>query len=721
MKSPLRPAPKKISPARRPAPATRPAANVPQEVTFTALGRYPDPFNQVVLDVVFTDPAGQTFRVPAFWAGGHTWKVRYASPLTGRHTYRTECTPASDAGLHDRRGTLTIAPYAGKNPLYLHGPVRVAPDRRHFEHGDGTPFFWLGDTWWMGLCKRVDWPRGFKHLTADRKKKGYNVVQIIAGLYPDMHAFDPRGANEAGFPWEEGYAHIRPEYFDAVDRKLGHLVAEGITPCLVGAWGYFIAWMTEDQLKAHWRYLIARYGAWPIVWCVAGEANLPWYLAKNFPEDDRGMVKGWTRLMRYVRATDPFHRPVTIHPTAINRFTARNATEDESLLDFDLLQVAHAQNESVSLAITAVRETYAAAPRMPVINGEPCYEMLLGTITSPWPRRAFWSCVLNGAMGHTYGGNGIWQCNTAVWPHGASPHGGNYGDTPWAVAMHYPGSAECAHGKRLLTRFAWEKFEPHPEWAAYTGDVSVSLAGAQRIWTSRENPPRDAASLRRYFRREFTLPAGRRVARARLRFCGTAHTEAQLNGAPAGTGFEWRTGSQFNDRAHLLRPGRNVLTVWCEHRPPSGDTPGLLACLEICFADGRTQRILTDATWQAWPSKLGGWDTPGYEAAGWPAAVVVGQLDEAPWGPTVPPDPSLHGPQTAGIPGQVRVTYVPYHEPIVVRELAPKSGHRATIFDPVTGRSGRPSQVRVNAEGRLTCPPPAGHGHDWVLVLEAND
>jgi len=58
----------------------------------------------------------------------------------------------------------------------------VAKDKRHFEHLDGTPFFWLGDTWWMGLCKRLSWD-GFQELTANRKAKGFNVVQIVCGPY----------------------------------------------------------------------------------------------------------------------------------------------------------------------------------------------------------------------------------------------------------------------------------------------------------------------------------------------------------------------------------------------------------------------------------------------------------------------------------------------------------------------------------------------------------
>ncbi len=716
-----RPAPRKKAPLRSRSATSSIQANVPAEFSFTARGAYVDPFNQVVLDALFTDPAGTVRRVPAFWAGGKIWKVRYASPLTGAHTFRTECSAPTDTGLHGVTGRVTVTPYKGKNPLYAHGPVQVAPDKRHFQHADGTPFFWLGDTWWMGLCHRLQWPQGFKQLTANRVEKGFNVIQIIAGLYPDMYATDPRGANEAGHPWEENYAHMRPAYFDKADERLAYLVAQGITPCIVGLWGYFLSWMTEPQIKAHWRYLVGRYAAWPVLWCTAGEANLPWYLAKNFPEDDRTTVPPWTRVMRYLREIDPFHRPVTIHPTAIKRYTSRNCTEDESLLDFDMLQCCHGQNEAIEIMTKAVRETYAAEPRMPVLNGEPCYENLGGTILSPWPRRAFWSCVLNGAMGHTYGGNGIWQCNQPGIPHGASPHGGNYGNTPWQEAMHYVGSAECAHGKKLLTRYDWSKFEPHPGWAAYQGNVWLPLDGAQWLWTSPLSTApaaKDAPPERRFFRHTFTLPAGKKITRARLRFVSTAHTEAQINGRHAATGWDSSTSPQFNDCAHLLKPGRNVLTVWSEHRPANNRPAGILVCLEVVSASGRVQRIVSDGTWKAWTSRIGGWDAADFDDSAWPTASVLGQPGDQPWGPVRDGDADFHGPQSAGISGKIRVTYVPYAEPIVQNDLGAGTTWRATHFDPVTGRDKKLARVTAGADGTAHIAAPAGNTHDWVLVLE---
>jgi hypothetical protein len=441
-------------------------ANVPVEIEMIASRAYAD---DTTLDLIFTDPAGTVRKVPAFWGGGKTWKVRYASPLTGTHRWRSECGGGSDTGLNGVEGLVSVTNYTGDNPLFKRGPVRVTSGRRHLEYADGTPFFWLGDTWWMGLSHRLQFPKEFQQLAGDRVQKGFNVIQLVAGLYPDMHPFDPRGANEAGFPWEKDYARIRPEYFDAVDLRLRYLIEQGFTPCLVGAWGYFLPWMGVEKMNAHWRNLIARYAAWPVIWCAAGEANLPWYLTENFPFDDRTQVTGWTEVLRFIRATDPFHRPLTIHPTAINRYTARHVTEDQALLDFDFLQTPHGGRDAVPVTVRAARDSYAAKPTLTVINGEAAYEMLFDSLETAWTRAMFWLCLVNGAKGHTYGANGIWQLNRPNDPHGASPHGqGNgYGVITWEEAMRLPGSQHVAWGKKLFESLPWTELVPMPEVAIW--------------------------------------------------------------------------------------------------------------------------------------------------------------------------------------------------------------------------------------------------------------
>jgi hypothetical protein len=101
---------------------------------------------------------------------------------------------------------------------------------------------------------------------------------------------------------------------------------------------------------------------------------------------------------------------------------------------------------------------------MPVINGEVCYEGIQEASRQEIQRFMFWSCVLGGAAGHTYGANGIWQVNTPEQPFGASPHGRSWGDTPWQTASRLPGSGQLGLAKALLEKYQWWKMEPHPEW-----------------------------------------------------------------------------------------------------------------------------------------------------------------------------------------------------------------------------------------------------------------
>jgi hypothetical protein len=429
------------------------------EWSYSSEKAYADPFNDVELDVVLTDPQGHEQTVPAFWAGEQTWRIRYSPTSAGHYTYRTV---ASDSGdLHGHRGVLEVSAYQGENALRKHGPIRVAADQRHFEHEDGTPFFWLGDTWWMGLCSRLRWPEDFQELAVDRVKKGFTVIQIIAGLYPDMPPFDPRGANEAGFPWEAGYTRINPGYFDAADLRIRHLVESGLTPCIVACWGYFLPIMGVPKLKKHWRYLIARWGAYPVVWCLAGEGAMPFYLSKTKKEDAAAQKAGWTEIGKYVRSIDPYHHAVTIHPTD----NARNQVEDQSVIDFDMLQTGHSDRKSIPNTENEITGSLLKTPRMPVLAGEVCYEGILEASRQEIQRFMFWTCILNGAGGHTYGANGIWQVNTREHAYGPSPHGGNWGNVPWEVAAELPGSQHIGLGKGLLMRYAWWRFESHPEWA----------------------------------------------------------------------------------------------------------------------------------------------------------------------------------------------------------------------------------------------------------------
>ena len=422
--------------------------------------QYHDPFNEIELDVEVRGPSGKVWRVPAYWAGGDDWRVRFAAPEAGSYTFQTVCSDSSNPDLHGQAGQLVAAPYQGQNPLLKHGPLQVSATRRALEHADGKPFFWLGDTWWMGLCSRMKWPEGFQTLTADRAAKGFSVIQIVAGLYPDMPGFDPRGVNEAGFPWEAEYARINPAYFDQADQRIQWLVSSGLVPCIVACWGYYLPLLGEKKMKQHWRNLVARWGAYPVVWCLAGEAAMPYYLSKGQDQDRALQIEGWTELGRYLRQIDPYRRPVTIHPTQVGR----DQVTDDTVLDINMLQTGHGNHWSLSNTVAAINREVRREPAMPALVGEVSYEGFLHYTGEEVQRLTFWSSVLSGAMGHTYGANGIWQVNTREKPYGPSPHGGTWGNMAWEDAYQLPGSKQLGLAKKLLERYAWQTFQPHPDW-----------------------------------------------------------------------------------------------------------------------------------------------------------------------------------------------------------------------------------------------------------------
>jgi hypothetical protein len=447
------------------------------ETSYESAKAYSNAFTEVEVDVVFQQGKKQ-WKVPAFWAGGKQWTVRFAPPAQGKYTYRVECTDKDNPGLNGNERTLSVAAYTGDNPLLKHGFVQVRPGKTYFEHADGTPFLWLGDTWWKCLCKRMTW-EGFQELTADRKAKGFNVVQIVCGPYPDEDFFAPSLENEGGQPYlAQDMSVVNPKYFDYADRRLKHLADAGMVPAIVGAWGRgdcnSMKKFGTANIKRHWRYLIARYGAYPVIWILAGE----------IPEETKAGHGPWAEVATYLRSIDPYHHPLTCH-TGHGR---RLAEGDIPVIDFDMVGGNHDERVAVEpKTVAIVSSAYATKPPMPVLVGETCYEGHMQQGFGDVQRRIFWQSLLSGAAGHTYGAAGIWHAgvdgdhgNWGAW--GRQP----YDWTTWKEGMNYPGSAQLGIAKKLLEKYPWQKFEPHPEWAP--GCYAAGIPGEVRfIYLPRRN------------------------------------------------------------------------------------------------------------------------------------------------------------------------------------------------------------------------------------------
>jgi hypothetical protein len=246
------------------------------------------------------------------------------------------------------------------------------------------------------------------------------------------------------------------------DLRINHLVESGLLPCLVGCWGYFLPLMGVSRMKQHWRYLIARWGAYPAIWCLAGEGTMPYYLSKD-PDSEAAMQKrGWTEVARYVRTIDPYQHLLTIHPRGGG--CAHKELGDPALVDIDMLQTGSNGFDAIPGTVATMAEAMAYQPERPVINGEVCYEGQFEGNREEIQWFMFWSSMLSGAAGHTYGAMGIWQFNTREQPFGPSPWGAAWGNHPWQDAYQWPGSRQLGLAKQLLCRYEWWRFEPHQEW-----------------------------------------------------------------------------------------------------------------------------------------------------------------------------------------------------------------------------------------------------------------
>jgi hypothetical protein len=458
---------------------------------------YADPFNDVDVDVVF-QLKGQTWRVPTFWRGANRWTVRFAASTPGDYTYRLESSDKANPDLNGHAGKVTIPAYGGSNSFLKRGPIRVSANKRYFEQADGTPFYWLGDLWYAGFSDRISW-EGFQRLTVDRKAKGFTVVELAAMTCSneEQAPIDAGFSNEGGAVWDSKFERINPKYFDYADRRVQYLIDNEMAPAIIGAWRQVMMQMGVAKMKKHWRYIIARYGAYPVFWITGGEVYDP-PASQRHPGLPYGATihdlssPGWTEVARYIREVDPYHHPLSVHEIDP---PFDSALQDESLTDFDLFQAGHRGWPSIATEVALLNKHYARKTvTKPLVVGEIGFEKFGGSNFEDYQRAAFWLAMLNGAAGFSYGtvstvaGYSVDKLLPRV----------KYSQYTWEESMHFPGSTQVGLGAKLLRQHSWWKMAPHPEWVTPRGttllepnqtvsgfDIDLIAALAQ------SNPPPD--------------------------------------------------------------------------------------------------------------------------------------------------------------------------------------------------------------------------------------
>src|SRR5436190_4483618 len=107
--------------------------------------------------------------------------------------------------------------------------------------------------------------------------------------------------------------------------------------------------------------------------------------------------------------------------------------------------------------------------------------------------------------------------------------------------------------------------------------------------------------------------------------------------------------------------------------------------MELQFPGGHLMEVGTDGSWRCAKQEVEAWAGVCAEDSSWTNARVVGCHGDSPWKQLdSSSNEDVHGPQSTGIPGVVRMIYVPLADAVVVRELGAQAAYSGVCFDPVS-------------------------------------
>jgi len=285
----------------------------------------------------------------------------------------SDCTTVTlnNVGLHEQVGSFACSSLINITTFDQHGPLHVSANRRFLEHTDGTPFFWMADTAWNGPMNAT--PKDWRFYLKTRKQQKFNAVQWIAAQW-------------LGSPWGDlnrrqaysGYDRIKldPIFFKRLDSFVEMTSRAGMLSVPVMMWAIdhsiYRSYnpglvLPEDQAIRLGRYMVARWGAYPVVWILNGDGDYRGALAERWVRIGRGVFGG--------RA----HAPVSLHPGG--RIWVQDEFKDEEWLDIIGYQSGHSgDDETVSWLVAGPpSQGWKKIPPRPQINLEPPYEANLGS------------------------------------------------------------------------------------------------------------------------------------------------------------------------------------------------------------------------------------------------------------------------------------------------------------------------------------------------------
>ncbi|MCX6930167.1 MAG: DUF4038 domain-containing protein [Verrucomicrobia bacterium] len=428
------------------------------EQSFTSGVRYSNPIQDASLRVIFTSPLGETSEADGFWDGGSTWRVRFSPDQPGRWKYRTICSDSANSGLNKQSGEFVCMAATGLTRFEKHGRLRVALDRRHLEHMDGTPFFWLADTIWNGA--RVSEMKDWQFYAGIRAAHRFTVVQWAAA--PGGDVAEDFAYN--GFP--ERIA-INPEFFKRLDAKLEVPTQAGMLNAIVPfremqAEANALVALPDGQMELLVRYMVARWGADPVAWLLAFEGD-----------NSAKKVARWKRIGQAVFSARS-HAPVVLFPGetpwVLDEF------RDQKWVDvFGYQSVTGATDDPLKRSLSGpFTEEWKKEPARPLISFVPYENGIIPQSKKRFSsddvrRSVYWSLLQTPPAGISYGGEGVVNWDTSAGKKDAQSKANAL--EMWRKALFMPAAKQMAHLAKLMNSIDFWKLRPQSKvLASQLGD-----------------------------------------------------------------------------------------------------------------------------------------------------------------------------------------------------------------------------------------------------------
>jgi HEAT repeat protein len=174
----------------------------------------------------------------------------------------------------------------------------------------------------------------------------------------------------------------------------------------------------------------------------------------------------------------------------------------------------------------------------------------------------------------------------------------------------------------------------------------AGFEGAKWIWvrSGLDTQQRSFPGGTCYFRAAVTLPEDSLIESAELIITADNLYTFYVNGTPAGEGHAnpnfWNRPKRF-DVAGLLGPARNLIAIEAVNTVPG--PAGLLAKLVVQMVDGRRFVLASDTSWRVSDREVANWQQPSLDDQAWPAAQVVAEYGDRPWGKLAVRGPAERG------------------------------------------------------------------------------